>query len=158
MMKSEDRELKKASLLTKPIQILRTTQPLSFNGCLVLKDDAAITDQAHAAAQISKIQFIDANQASYFHQKYDPHLILWCKLWKKERRKLFRSTPTKKQGVYLSPGLDNRVANRVLTVKQLIEPILQILRETNFKVKITKRKVGVQPLFWRIKINFDAIV
>ena len=80
----------------------------------------------------------DTERCPYGARKQDvPHLILRCKLWKRERRKPFKNA--RKNEVYLSPRLDEKVAVRPLTAKPLIESMLQFSKG-NWSRQISKRE------------------
>jgi ribonuclease HI len=56
------------------------------------------------------------------------HLVLRCKRWRHQRKRLFKSI--KQEGVYVSPRLDEKDAKRVLNKGELVEHLLLFLKET----------------------------
>ena len=56
------------------------------------------------------------------------YLILRCKRWKHQKKKLFKGI--KQKGVYISLRLDKKDAKRILTKGELIKHLLLFLKET----------------------------
>ena len=85
----------------------------------------------HAAIGTYQKRFLkrETEECECGERKQDTtHLVLRCKRWKHQRKKLFEGI--KQKGVYISPRLDKKDAKRILTKGELIEHLLLFLKET----------------------------
>jgi ribonuclease HI len=77
------------------------------------------------------------------------HLILRCKRWGEQRKKLMREVA--QEGIYISQRLDKEDLRVILEDKKLIEPLLSFLKETEIGL-IGKKEEGEWLDKWDIQL------